>query len=45
VLVTLCVALPLFVVSFREWRRSNLVIAALCDDRPGGDGDGAVPVG
>lgn len=34
VLVTLSVALPLFVVSFREWRRSNLVIAALADDRP-----------
>jgi hypothetical protein len=33
VLVTLAVALPLFVVSFRGWRRSNLVIAALADDR------------
>jgi hypothetical protein len=33
VLVSLSVALPLFVVSFREWRRSNLVIAALSDDR------------
>ena len=33
VLVTLSIALPLFIVGFREWRRSNLVIAALSDDR------------
>lgn len=31
VLVTLLAAIPLFVWSFREWRRSNLVISALSD--------------
>ncbi|MFN7150462.1 MAG: hypothetical protein ACK4V6_13395 [Microthrixaceae bacterium] len=46
VLVTLSVALPLFVVSFREWRRSNLVIAALSDDRTDDPHpDGATPHG
>jgi hypothetical protein len=43
VLVTLAVALPLFVVSFREWRRSNLVIAALGDDGVGDPGGDDVP--
>ena len=37
--MTLVVAVPLFVWSFREWRRSNLVISALdhgygCEVRP-----------
>ena len=41
VAVTLMVAIPLFVWSFREWRRSNLVISALNPDselRSGGSG-------
>jgi len=46
VLVTLVVAIPLFVWSFREWRRSNLVISALSDPAdsagsPLGGADGA----
>jgi hypothetical protein len=32
VAVTLMVAIPLFIWSFREWRRSNLVISALTPD-------------
>lgn len=33
VAVSLAVSVPMFCWSFREWRRSNLVIAALGDDR------------
>jgi hypothetical protein len=45
VLVTLVVAIPLFIWSFREWRRSNLVISALSDPEdspssPPGGSDG-----
>jgi len=39
VAVTLMVAIPLFIWSFREWRRSNLVISALNPDSElGSDG-------
>lgn len=43
VLVTLAVAIPMFVWSFREWRRSNLVISALSDpeDATAGSADPA----
>lgn len=39
VLVTLSIAVPLFVWSFHEWRRSNLVIASLSKDAEASDGD------
>lgn len=38
VATTLAVAIPLFVWSFREWRRSNLVISALSSDDDGDAG-------
>ncbi len=41
VLIALGVSVPMFLWSFREWRRSNLVISALADDGDHSDQDTA----